>query len=179
MAIPVPPEVRRELQRQVDTIRGELPPARWVKSHQWHLTLVFLGEISELALRSVRTVLAAVTQRHPSFRLVLGGGGVFPPRGRARVAWVGVDSSGLVTLQQAVFEALSTSARVDLESRPFHPHLTLARPRSPWSRGTVKSYQQLMDQPWGTWTASTLHLMGSELLPQGTRHHCLHEYSLS
>lgn len=179
MAVPVPTEVREILHVQVDSIKARLPSARWVRTHQWHLTLAFLGEISVSSLKTVRRSLVAVAQSYPKFPIDLRGGGVFPLRGRAKVAWVGVDSAGLVALHQAVLRALSTVAQLELESRPFQPHLTLARMRSPWKDGAVRSFLQWMDQSWGSWVVSTFHLMSSELLPQGANYHCLEEYSLS
>ena len=46
VAIELPAALRGELVRRVEELRRELPPARWVPVENYHLTLLFLGEIS-------------------------------------------------------------------------------------------------------------------------------------
>ena len=44
VAIELPDAVRRQLEGTVAALRRELPPARWVRLENAHLTLKFLGE---------------------------------------------------------------------------------------------------------------------------------------
>ncbi|MFQ5883156.1 MAG: RNA 2',3'-cyclic phosphodiesterase, partial [Candidatus Methylomirabilales bacterium] len=58
----------------------------------------------------------------------LAGLGTFPPKGRPRVVWVGVEQGAeeVVKLQGRVEEVLLPLG-FPREERPFHPHLTLGR----------------------------------------------------
>lgn len=121
VAIDFPDEIRGQL---ADLCLG-LPGARWVPEEQLHLTLRFIGEVDGDVFRNIREALRAV--RVEPFSLTLRGLGCFPPRGRPKVLWVGVDrSEPLVQLRNRVE---STLVRLGLESegRKFSPHITLAR----------------------------------------------------
>lgn len=100
---------------------------KWTKPAQMHLTLAFIGEASDdVATRIVaamdRPVVAA------PFEAVFDRVGMFPPRGAPRVLWLGVGdgAAAMVALQKEIAARLETLG-VDLERRPFQPHLTLGR----------------------------------------------------
>jgi RNA 2',3'-cyclic 3'-phosphodiesterase len=103
---------------------------KWVSPDHMHMTLVFLGEVKEArAAALIDDVRKDVA--HAPFDLVFGEIGVFPPRGAPNVLWIGVTSGAepAIALQH---ELAGRVARHDvpLESRPFRPHLTLARWRA-------------------------------------------------
>jgi len=102
---------------------NQLKGARWTSSKQWHITLHFIGEIeSDTAIKDALSTVSA-----QSFSLKLDGIGTFPEKGKPRVLWVGISQSNLLnTLYQQVGDALKTTG-FQPETRPFSPHLTLAR----------------------------------------------------
>lgn len=103
------------------------PPqgVRPVRFAQLHLTLHFLGDVEDEAHAALPKALAGVT--HDAFPIALRGTGVFPPRGRPTVLWAGVaESAALVELHAAIGAALE-SCGLDVERRPYVPHVTLAR----------------------------------------------------
>ena len=104
---------------------------RWVRPEHMHLTLAFLGEVSEERVRPLVIVMAEPIQQRP-FVLGFGGLGIFPPHGAPRVLWLGVirGVSELRAVQEAVLGRLF-GAGSTLPER-FQPHLTLAR----WRAGT-------------------------------------------
>ena len=99
---------------------------RWVRAEGIHLTLKFLGEIDESRLDQIESALAGSVESFViRVRLAkLGGFG----GGRLRVIWVGVegDLDELRQLARVVERALAPVG-FEEESRPFRPHLTLAR----------------------------------------------------
>lgn len=100
---------------------------RWVPPHNLHLTIRFIGELDEAAGARVGMALAAPLGV-PPFDVVFEGAGVFPPRGAPRVLWIGVERGGEGLTR--VFDVVeSRLRRVGLapETRPFSPHLTIAR----------------------------------------------------
>lgn len=108
---------------------------RWVPASNIHVTLHFLGEIDRAHVEPIADALGGVVPRAP-FDVALGRLGVFPPHGRPKVVWAGVDlgRDGLSELHETMGVRLS-GAGVPLDARPFSPHLTLARARDakgPW-----------------------------------------------
>lgn len=119
------------------SLQTGLPGARWSTPQQMHLTLHFLGECD------LAPVKAALQNIHMEpFSLHLSGVGTFPPTGKARVLWAGVARSApLVALHRAVGDALR-QVGYQPETRPFHPHITLARFNQPPARALLDSYLQ-------------------------------------
>jgi 2'-5' RNA ligase len=104
---------------------------RFVGPQQLHMTLVFIGEVD--TTRAAHIVeLMRPTLPLKRFQLVFGGIGTFPARGAPRVLWLGTLQGGQEAgeVHAAVARRLA-SAGVTADSRPFRPHLTLAR----WREG--------------------------------------------
>lgn len=123
IAIDLPQTVKREL----TTICGCLPGARWVENGQLHLTLCFIGEVDDGVFQNIRKELADVKSSAFAMRLV--GLSYFPPRRQPHVLWVGVDPiDPIITLHVRV-ESVLTRLGFQPEKRKFSPHVTLARLR--------------------------------------------------
>ncbi|MFN7962694.1 MAG: RNA 2',3'-cyclic phosphodiesterase [Thermoanaerobaculia bacterium] len=180
VAIELPEAVRRAVEARLAPLRGSLPKARWVRVENLHLTLVFLGEVEAERVPPFATELAAVFARHPPFSLGLKDGGAFPPRGPGRVIWLGVDAeAGLASLQREVAEAASSVLGLEPETRPFSPHLTLARAPEPWPRPAVERFSQSFAGSLGP--RFEVHeglLMASELAPGGSRYRAVGHFPL-
>lgn len=98
---------------------------RWLTPDQLHLTLAFLGDVTEEAELRLREKLAEV--RVPPFLLPIEGVGTFGgPRPSVIWAGVGTGHPHLFALHKRVHDAL-LAARFDPVLRSFHPHVTLAR----------------------------------------------------
>ncbi len=98
---------------------------------QRHLTLRFFDELPEDRVEDVRAAAGAAAAGAPCFDLELAGVGCFPPRGPAKVVWVGCGGGRetLGALAEAISRALEGRGFPG-DTRPFSPHLTLARARS-------------------------------------------------
>lgn len=119
----VPPAT---IQAELADAAAPLAGARWTPAGNIHLTLRFIGETS--AEKSDRFADALAGVRVEPFILPVGGMGVFPTRGPAKVIWAGVGNghTRLYQLRKQVDEALLTvDAGVPMPG--FHPHFTLAR----------------------------------------------------
>ena len=146
LALEIPEPHRREIERRAAPLRRRLPAARWVPAESLHLTLRFLGATDpDRVPRLVDAVRPAFAAFEP-LTLRLAGGGTFPPARPARVAWVGIDGGGaLLELQREVAAAADAALDLDAEGRPFHPHVTLARPRRPWNRGASEEFARAFE----------------------------------
>jgi 2'-5' RNA ligase len=127
-------------------IVDDVPAVRWAPADSAHITLHFFGAITTEEADRALTVLRPVMSARPRMTLRLLGLGSFPPRGRARVLWWGVD--GDVAALSACARASVTALRAvgfPVEDRTYRPHCTLGRPRQPWPPEASKSWRSRAD----------------------------------
>jgi RNA 2',3'-cyclic 3'-phosphodiesterase len=140
-AVEIPPEAKRVVASAVAPWREQFPKARWSPEDNWHVTLKFMGRTWPRLRGWVEERMRAATGGVEPFEVRLEGLGAFPSAGRARVVWAGVsDGTGrFAALAAAIDEALATEFPV--ETRPWHPHLTVGRsdPPIPLPDGFVDS----------------------------------------
>lgn len=156
-------------------LRALAPDARWSRDEAGHVTLAFLGAVEEPRVPAIATIVRDVAARHRPFVLEVAGAGVFGPPARPRVLWADVagDLDALAALQADVTAAL-VPLGVAPEARPFHPHLTLARTRSPrGERGLAAAALAMRGERFGAQQVSTLVLYESHLGRGGARHEAL------
>lgn len=94
---------------------------------QFHLTLVFLGQIDDGLASRIQALMKAPLDSAP-FTLTTGAAGVFASRGTPKVWWLGIEQ-GLPALEHLhrVLSRRLVEAGVVLEQRAYQPHLTLGR----------------------------------------------------
>lgn len=103
---------------------------KWSHAYNMHITARFIGEWPEARLPELNDALAKVPLR-PAIPIDLHGLGWFPNPRRPRVFWVGVEGGPeLAQLAHDIDSALEPLG-LPRESRPFSPHLTLARIKQP------------------------------------------------
>ncbi len=186
MAFELPENLRARIAERVEPLRSTLPPASWVPAERLHLTLAFLGEVEEPRVDDLDGALRPVFAAAPRLRLRLAGPGTFPPARPARVAWIGVEagrkdaSSGgvLASIERRVREVLAALLQHPLEDRPYHAHVTVARPRRPWGHEAVARFRSACDDLVAEWEAARAVLMESELGRGGARYSVRRDFSL-
>jgi 2'-5' RNA ligase len=127
LAINLPKETKREIAAATAPLREVAPELTWVRDSHLHLTIKFLGEQPEDRVREIQTSIAGVADRHRELTMALGGLGAFPNFRRARVVWMGVAQEPRLELLHHDVEVACDQLGVEMEGRPFRPHLTLAR----------------------------------------------------
>ena len=108
---------------------------RWVPAANWHLTLHFLGEVPGARLSELKAALTTV-KASPGM-LALQGLGCFPKRDAARVLWAGVAADPALSECHAQLARALVRLDFSLPERPFSPHITLARFRTPQDRAVL------------------------------------------
>ena len=129
VAVDLPDEVERALEEAARTLRdARIEGLRPVRPEGIHLTLKFLGDVPESQVGEIAQVVSEAVAGHRQFDVSTGGFGAFPNTRRPQVLWVGIegDVSPLIRLQSDVDAALGVLG-FPTGTRPFHPHLTLAR----------------------------------------------------
>ena len=167
IAIDLPESIRAALRRKQAAFRSASPDARWTQPEGIHLTLKFLGEVSDPKVREVCDSLKKLG-RFDAFEIGLKGFGFFPDARRPRVFWVGVEAlASLSRLAEQVEEAMQ-SIGFAREERAFRPHLTLARFRVPQPQPALQTLlADQGEQELGNFIVSEFFLFESKLSPQG------------
>ena len=164
MAIELPDDLKDRLVG----LKTAITAANWVKREGYHLTLSFLGEVEAARVPAITAALTNV--QSPPFMVTLGGVGRFPPRGSARVLWVGIDHQpALMTLQQQVERAL-VPLGFPPEDRLFSAHITLARLKSDARREVEAFLEQHRAFRADPFPVSAFYLIESTLTPQGAHY---------
>jgi 2'-5' RNA ligase len=179
IAIAVPDLVKEQIKMAQGQLRIGLERGvvRWTKPAQFHLTLRFLGRIDAGLVESLVDALRVVCRSARSFQLQANGVGFFPNARAPRVVWIGVQDSGgrLSTLQQTVQQATHRFTAEKAEER-FNGHITLGRIKHLSRKETdalARTAGRFAETLFGEWTAHELHLMQSELSPEGAEHRLL------
>ncbi|MBY4639375.1 RNA 2',3'-cyclic phosphodiesterase [Gluconacetobacter entanii] len=112
------------LSARLAELRGSLAEVNWVPPETYHLTLRFIGEVTDRHLmEDIHHALSAI--RAPSFDLLADGPGLFERPAAPATLWMGVvRNESLLHLQRKVDTAMR---RVGLDDRRrrFVPHITL------------------------------------------------------
>lgn len=181
VAVLLSEEVRAALAQEVDRLRSVAPAVGWIRPENLHLTLKFLGHIPPETLARVEAGLAEAVADQPPLTLAFAGLGAFPSAERPRVIWAGVTNGAeMLAALQARIEGALARQEISREERPFHPHLTLARVREPRQARPLFSALTAREKvPFGHQEVSAIHLMQSDLHPQGARYTILRPFSLA
>ena len=141
---------------------------RLVTEDQMHLTIKFLGEVSDGDVQKVTEAVREIAGQCSPFEFGIGGLGCFPPRGAVRVVWVGVvDASGLLEACHQASEAAFDRIGFAKEKRGFSPHLTLGRVKNPKVSGQIRKWLDGRSFDAGTQAAEQLTLYQSLLSSKG------------
>jgi RNA 2',3'-cyclic 3'-phosphodiesterase len=128
VAVDPSPEARDHL---ADALAGlaEAPGGpRWTAPGRWHLTLLFLGAVPDRQVGDLAAALGPQVRAGAPRRLLLAGAGRFGSVRRPQVAWIGVDGDVPALADLAGRLAAEARAlRLEVEERPFRPHLTVGR----------------------------------------------------
>ncbi len=110
------------LYRQTEHLREVFPRLKWVEKDSLHITLEFIGEVSDKAAAAAAAALESAVLDIPSFTITVRGRGTFPRKGQARVVYARIREG-----QQECKRIYSeVSGR---REREYLPHITLARVR--------------------------------------------------
>jgi 2'-5' RNA ligase len=164
VALALPTAVLDDLDAACAPFRPLRDDLRWTSREAWHITLAFLGEVTDLSLTRLMPRLERAARRHPPLCLSLSGSGAFPAAARANVLWSGLsgDRGELGDLAASVTAAARRAGAAPPDSgRRYRPHLTLARCRAPADVRSIVAGLEGYQGP--DWTAEEIYLIRSKL----------------
>jgi 2'-5' RNA ligase len=100
---------------------------KWVAPNNLHLTLKFLGDTLPSQVDEINEELNQVSKQFSSFSFELEGLGFFKNKGMPRVLFANIKQGKELQLLASEIDKRLEKLGFELETRPFKPHLTLAR----------------------------------------------------
>ena len=136
IARPLPPEIASA----AAALLPDLPGLRRVRPELLHLTLAFVGHVSDERLADVLAASGEAALAQAPFAVTLDRAGRFPAGGAPRVVWIGMGEGATESadLAAAVRNAL-TARQVPFDHKPFSPHVMLARVKPDVDRPTARA----------------------------------------
>lgn len=181
VAVTPPPTALQGVADAVAAARHACPEEaaglRWTRPATWHVTLAFYGEVGPERLERLGDRLARAARRHAPLSVAFRGAGVFG----GQVLWLGVTGE-LHRLRRLAWSLAAAGRRegLDVPTRTYRPHLSLARVRSGPAATAVPARLTAMlaafDGP--SWTVDQVALVSSRTGPV-TAHETLRRWPLT
>ena len=175
IALDIPVEIRARLSEYMERARALTTEARWARVEGLHVTLKFIGHVDDAVVEKIKAALASI--RAAPFEVKFTNVGFFPNPNAARVFWAGVDGGDHLPRLASSIDAAMEKLGFPRETKPYHPHLTLARTSS---RPLRESKPLLADPPpqFGTMTAREFFLYQSQPQKGGSKYTKLERFGL-
>jgi len=173
----LPAEVVGNLERLLQRLRPSAA-IQWSAPSNLHITTKFIGEWPEERLAELANGLGTVPLRS-AIPVQIHELGFFPSARAPRVFWCGIEAPGLADLATETDRA---AARLGIaaESRPFTPHLTLARIKERLDLESLRrAIGSLPSVEFGGFEAGSFFLYRSQLRPTGSVYTKLAEFPFS
>ena len=168
VAIELSDRVRSALAGVQAALGATFSGIRWIPPDRMHLTLKFLGEVTDRDVDDVAQAVRGVAEKSKGFEMQIAGAGCFPKQGAVRIVWAGVqeESGTLIESAKQLDESLHPLG-FPQELRPFSPHLTLARLRHDDSGDALRAAAENYAYPSVTQSVSKMILISSVLSKKG------------
>jgi len=159
-------------------------PVRWTKKENLHLTLAFIGYVSDEELLEICKITEDVASRHSPFevnltKIIYGPPKKMPPR----MIWVqGEKSEEFASLREDLEKSLASSDHIRFlpENRAFSPHITLARLRTwEWRRFEPEERPEVNEDIDLFFKVNSIEVMESQLKRGGAEYTILESIPLS
>ncbi len=181
IALDIPGRIRAHIREFMERARALAPEARWARPEGLHVTLKFVGHVSDQKVEEIKNVLAAV--KTAPFHVKFESAGFFPTPKSPRVFWIGVEGGAALSELAASIDDATHKLGIAKEERAYSPHLTLARAGSgPDGQNQLRPLAGLLELEapphFGTMTAREFFLYQSQPQPGGSKYTKLQRFGL-
>jgi 2'-5' RNA ligase len=139
---------------------------KWVAPPNYHVTVKYLGWTRADTVVAIGDALARAVAGTPRFELRVARLGAFASVDKATVVWAGIEDGAPITALAGKVDAAMTALGFPAETRPFVPHVTIARLRAPTAIKEV--ILPLSEQMFGGGAVEQVILYESQTKPSGS-----------
>jgi RNA 2',3'-cyclic 3'-phosphodiesterase len=171
IALDIPADVRAGLTKYMERARLLAPEARWARVEGLHVTLKFVGEASEAKVQEIQAALSSLNSP-PPFVIRFEDVGFFPNTQLPRSFWIDVRGTHLLHDLATTIDKTLAEVGIKRESKPYRPHLTLARCRASAKdlKGLTSIASSRLTHQFGVMTVNEFFMFRSELGKEGARY---------
>ena len=180
LAFPISSDLKESLGYILNDLQQTRADVKWVRLENIHLTLKFLGDIEEIDLEKISSVLGESCCGFGPITSHLSEIGIFPDLRHPRIVWAGLDDSKkkFQVLVEALEERLEKLGFAK-DEHPFKPHITLGRVKSSANlKNLIQTIQQITFEGKNQHTFEKIILYKSTLTPQGPIYEVLKEFDI-
>lgn len=163
IAIDLPQEIKTYLR----ALQSRLPEAKMARTHDFHLTLKFLGASGENLRAPLEESLNEISFK--PFTARLGQIGFFGGKKNPRVVWVGIETPPWLSTAVSQIENKMSRFGFEKENR-FVPHVTLARIKNVEDRDNFESNLKKIEIKPLEFSVRHFYLFESRLSSRGAEH---------
>jgi len=144
---------------------------RWIPPPNIHVTMRFLGNVTEPMAYAVKDMLEPTITKADAFDLETVGIGAFPDTSHPRVIWAGFGQGApvLTDLHSAIYNRL-LKAGFNLDDKPFKAHVTLGRVKGGPPGAFATCLSDDIPRDFGVSDICNLHCYQSDLTPKGAEY---------
>lgn len=124
MAINFNNQIKDQIQDIITNIKSQSRQGKFVSNEHMHLTLEFLGEVSEDKIETIKNIMDKISTQ--AFSLQLCNLGYFQ-RSEGNIYWIGIEENQNLLDTQSQIHNMLMKDGFELESRAYKPHLTIGR----------------------------------------------------
>ena len=161
--------VKNELKLFLNPIKYLPLPIRWIDIDNIHITLLFLGDIDQNIVETLKPKIESICLKIKSFKLAVENGGFFGTKAYPTILWAGISGlpEDVAALKNAVEKQFEPFG-IKFEEKLFKPHLTLGRFKDRSDEKTViRCLTELKKFKSSTFNVNELVLFKSDLTPKG------------
>ncbi|OGL72316.1 2'-5' RNA ligase [Candidatus Uhrbacteria bacterium RIFCSPHIGHO2_12_FULL_57_11] len=179
LAVHLPEKLKRELGLVIGEMREKDQRAliKWVNGDGAHITLHFLGDQDEEAIRRISGIVRETAGEYRPTVYALDAVGFFPDAGQPRIIYVAArerDGAMLESLREKIGRRLEQIG-IDVDHRTWHPHITLGRIKALGPKS--ETYASTPVEP-REFTVDTVDLTESRLDPAGAIYTVIERFPL-
>jgi RNA 2',3'-cyclic 3'-phosphodiesterase len=180
IAIDPPPGIRQDIARVTSCLQKNLAsqPVRWVHPDNIHLTLRFLGEITQIQLDYLVPGIQPLLKKLPHLNITVTDIGAFPNKHKARVLWMGIKTSPELSSILNEMDVMINNIGIPRDERSFSPHLTIGRVNRNVSSADYSKIESILTSTCvgnlGNFQVQSVNIYKSDLTPNGSVYTCLY-----
>ncbi|HII68105.1 MAG TPA: RNA 2',3'-cyclic phosphodiesterase [Thermococcaceae archaeon] len=179
IAIEINDEVRKklvEIQEKID--RTKSAKIKFVEPENLHITLKFLGEITEEQAEDIKRILESIAKKRKKHEVDAKGIGVFPNYNYVRVIWAGVDNDEEIKKMAEEIDNALFKLGFKREKN-FVSHITIGRVKFVKDKvGLMLALKELSNEEFGKFKVEAIELKKSTLTPKGPIYETLARFEL-